>query len=954
MLIGSEEKSMNSSLSHVFKIVIVVLVVFGSSVIQPAFAQPFNKLPVVGVREFQDCSMAWGDYDDDGDPDLAIAGTTTGSVLMTKIYRNDGTDGAGAWLLVDISAPLTGVTDCALAWGDYDGDLDLDLVVAGRDGTGTPITKLYNNDLVFTEDTTTNTSLVGVEKCALAWGDYDGDLDLDLAIAGRDGTGTPITTLLYNNDLAFTEDTTNTAVLEGVEDCSLAWGDYDGDLDLDLIVAGRDGTGIPITKVYNNDLVFTEDTVTATGIVGVANCAVAWGDYDNDLDLDLAVSGTDGTGNPVTRIYNNDLVFVDDLTASAAIVAVDHCSLTWIDYDKDSYVDLAIMGSDAASMPMTSIYRNDFVGPGQRTFNDINAGLVDLYNGCMAWADVDDNNKQDLAVAGYDGSTAVIKLYSNEGGDTFADITPVGLVGVRQCSVAWGDYDDDGDPDLAVSGSAGFTPICKIYRNDGEDELDGWIFRDIGAPLVGVMSSSLAWGDYDGDNDLDLVICGDADPDSSIPTTNIYRNEGNDVFVDANAGLLGMKNCALAWGDYDGDFDLDLAVAGIWSEFEPPVTKIYNNDIVFTDDCTTDCVIGLEYGSLAWADFDGDNDLDLAISGTHSDSSGVTRIYRNEGNDVFVDTGIALVDVLYSSLAWGDYDDDDDPDLVVTGRDPSFNAISKIYRNDPGAVLNDSGASILGVYDGSAAWVDLDNDGELDLAIAGIKGSTRYTRIYHYDGNDVFTNLEASLTPVSASSLSWGDFDEDNDADLALAGWNGGSGIVTEIYRNDGRCGDPLLDSDLDTVPDCVDNCWENPNTDQADADSDKVGDLCDNCPTDPNKDQGDFDGDGVGDSCDYCWDTPPGGTIDPLTGCPPQPGDFDHDTDVDEDDFIIFEACATGPAIPYDPGNLPIACILILENPNYITPDFDEDGDVDHDDFAIFQRCYTGFDEFGNPNCAD
>ncbi|MHC4797985.1 MAG: hypothetical protein ACYTF1_15200, partial [Planctomycetota bacterium] len=138
---------------------------------------------------------------------------------------------------------------------------------------------------------------------------------------------------------------------------------------------------------------------------------------------------------------------------------------------------------------------------------------------------------------------------------------------------------------------------------------------------------------------------------------------------------------------------------------------------------------------------------------------------------------------------------------------------------------------------------------------------------------------------------------------------------------------------------------------------------ACDSCPNDPNKIESgqcgcgtpdtDTDNDGVADCIDKCQDTPPGGIIDPLTGCPPQPGDFDHDTDVDANDFFTFETCATGPAIPYDPQNLPPACMLTLEL-NIISADFDSDGDVDQNDFAKFQRCFTGMDEIGDPTCAD
>jgi hypothetical protein len=84
-------------------------------------------------------------------------------------------------------------------------------------------------------------------------------------------------------------------------------------------------------------------------------------------------------------------------------------------------------------------------------------------------------------------------------------------------------------------------------------------------------------------------------------------------------------------------------------------------------------------------------------------------------------------------------------------------------------------------------------------------------------------------------------------------------------------------------------------------------------------------------------------------------PGDLDGDDNVDWADLVIFEACATGPGIAYDPANLPAGCTLPTDDaPDFIPADFDRDHDVDQADFAIFQRCYSSE---GNPvdwDCAD
>jgi VCBS repeat protein len=271
---------------------------------------------------------------------------------------------------------------------------------------------------------------------------------------------------------------------------------------------------------------------------------------------------------------------------------------------------------------------------------------------------------------------------------------------------AWGDYDNDGDLDLVIGGQMNtgnnvFANFMKLYRNDAGT------FADSGAALPGLIGGTAEWGDYDRDGDLDLLVAGSY-------LLRVYRNTGG-VLTDSGAGLDGMEQASAAWGDYDNDGDLDFVVGG-WA-FGRFIAKIYRNDGgAFADSGIS--LPGVVRPSFAWGDYDNDGDLDLYMMGYAGNAILVTRIYRND-HGAFVDSGAGLPEVMDGSGSWGDYDGDGDLDLLITG-DRQYEYVARIYRNDQGHFVN-AGANLPGIV-GLGWWVDYDNDGDLDVHLSGRTG----------------------------------------------------------------------------------------------------------------------------------------------------------------------------------------------------------------------------------------
>ncbi|MBA7510248.1 hypothetical protein ES705_02224 [subsurface metagenome] len=375
------------------------------------------------------------------------------------------------------------------------------------------------------------------------------------------------------------------------------------------------------------------------------------------------------------------------------------------------------------------------------------------------------------------GLGSIIKIAES---GTLSD-SGMGLTNLYNSSVAWGDIDNDGDFDLAMMGWDGTNKYFQIYENGANNGLSL-------SPqsLTALSHGCVSFGDYDRDGDLDLAITGKDIEGNG--TTKIYQNNGNGNFSDTGIEMIDVYDSALAWGDYDNDGDLDLAVIGSGMMGIGKIAKIYENYekegvITFKDSEIID-LTPVASGYVAWADYDNDGWLDIAICG---DSIGgyVSEIWKNDGDGSFTKTD-DLTGVYNSSLAWGDYNNDGWLDIAICG-DTIGECVSEIWKNDGGTFSGPQ--SLDGVYNSSLAWGDYDNDGDLDLVVTGLTSGPEpgpSSKIYRNKGDGTFEDSGIlDLTPVDLGSVAWCDYDGDKDIDLALTG-DSGSGAVTKIYMSDG------------------------------------------------------------------------------------------------------------------------------------------------------------------------
>lgn len=413
---------------------------------------------------------------------------------------------------------------------------------------------------------------------------------------------------------------------------------------------------------------------------------------------------------------------------------------------------------------------------------------------------------------------------------------------------AWGDYDNDGWLDLYVCNIA--APLIasdeelasspannKLYRNNGNGTFTD-VTADAGVGYKG-WSMGAAWGDYDGDGDLDLFV-------TNYGTNILYRNNGNGTFTDVSreAGVGGVRGfwTGASWADYDRDGDLDLYVCGyVKYKFNPAdmakVSLQYKASVPFTLNPSsyppernllyrnngngTFTEVAKQTGvnnpsgrslSAAWCDFDGDGWQDLYVANDISDNA----MFKNLGDGKFADVSHSAWVADYRGamgLGVGDWDNDGDFDIFITHWVAQENALfsNLLYAfgnpssrsNGPMRFIDIAdqvglGQIALDYIGWGTSFFDYDNDSKQDLFV--VNGSTfqdekdpkvlvpmRNLLFWNKGEEDGFFEVgeasgEVFRQPRVGRGAAFADYDNDGDVDIFIVNHSGPASLL----RNDG------------------------------------------------------------------------------------------------------------------------------------------------------------------------
>ncbi|MDD4991228.1 MAG: T9SS type A sorting domain-containing protein [Paludibacter sp.] len=362
--------------------------------------------------------------------------------------------------------------------------------------------------------------------------------------------------------------------------------------------------------------------------------------------------------------------------------------------------------------------------------------------------------------------------------------------------VAWGDFNNDGYLDLfQVSDN-----VYKLYQNNGNET-----FSDVSSSKLpgtlpgGVNESSVIFLDYNNDNNLDILITG-----WPLANATLYKNSGAPDYtytIDTQNSLLSVRtgnggnaHAILSAVDYNNDGWVDLFMEG-WSDAaNNRVVTLYKNvNGVFTRQTTpvggTADFEGMNGGSLHTGDINHDGYVDMICSGYSVTGSYRTYLYLNQGDGTFMKSTASFTGVEQGESVLFDSNNDGWLDVYIAGVGYEGGWVwpGSLYLNnqDGTFTLMASGTNLPSGTQGYASFAtgDTNNDGKTDLMVMLPNGEN--TAMYYNNGDNTFLkDILPTPARARAGSMDLADFNNDNKLDYFLFGYNDNVGWLGAFVKN--------------------------------------------------------------------------------------------------------------------------------------------------------------------------
>jgi uncharacterized membrane protein len=588
---------------------------------------------------------------------------------------------------------------------------------------------------------------------------------------------------------------------------SLAVGDFNNDSELDITVANSGTENIGVLFGYGNGS-FTNETTFSTGWDSIPQ-SVAVGDFNNDKRLDIVVADS-GTESVVTLLRHDAGALGNQTVYSTGT----DCNPMWVavgDLNNDGWLDFVVANGDSDNVGV-------FLGLGNGTFSNqtlysVGSGSYPFY---IAVADLNKDSHLDIIVCNYWNDT--IGIFLGFGNGTFSVQTTYSTgQNSGPEAIAIGDLNNDSQLDIVVANYV--SDNIGIFLG-----YDSGTFASVTTYSTGSNSypCSVAVGDFNKDNRLDIVVanvgsnnlgiffgCGNGTfspmiPYStgslSAPTSVVVGHFNKDGRLDLAVALSGTDNIGvlfgngngtfssptfystgsgseplrLATGDFNNDNQLDIAIADSGSNSFSVLLGFVNG--TFFSPLKYFIANGSQPNSITVGDFNNDSRLDIIVANSGIDNVGVFLGCVSEGflSAPAYFTGPSSRPV---SIAVGDFDNDTRLDVVVANN--VTDNIMILFGSGYGTFNSHTSYSTgNGSYSCAVAVGDFNNDSRLDIVVAN--SGRNNVGIFLSNGAGIFSNQTTYSTGPDPQpySVAVVDFDNDTVLDIAVANYGSNSLVV--------------------------------------------------------------------------------------------------------------------------------------------------------------------------------